>query len=78
VIAQAPEVRQVVAEIDEIETGYAVAIYLSLVNELVPEQCRCDFRLTAPAKAAVDRLRSDRRWAVLNPAFAAAMAGTLI
>jgi hypothetical protein len=47
VIAQVPEVGQVVAEIDEIETRDPVSIYLLLVNQFVPEQCRWDFGLTA-------------------------------
>jgi hypothetical protein len=47
VIPQAPEVGQVIAEIDEIETRDPISIYLLLMNQFVPEQCRWDFRLTA-------------------------------
>jgi hypothetical protein len=40
VIAQAPEIGQVVPEIDEIKSRHPMSIYLLLVNQLVPEQCR--------------------------------------
>ena len=40
VIAQAAQVSQVVAEIDEIETRDPVSIYLLLMYQLVPEQRR--------------------------------------
>jgi hypothetical protein len=70
VIAQAPEVGQVVTEIDEIEARDPVSIYLLLVNQLVPEQCRWDFRLTVLEENRSSDYHSmvtSQEWQLENP-----------
>jgi hypothetical protein len=62
VIAEAPKVGQIVAEIDEIETRDPVSIYLLLVNQLVPEQRGWDF-----GGSGLEENRSSYNHSVVTP-----------